>query len=242
MDWLWRNRDQVLELFWQHTWLSVVPIVIGFAVAVPVGWYASHHPRLRGTLLGAFSVLYTIPSLALFVTLPGIIGTGFLDPLNVVIALSVYAVAVMVRTAADAFASVSPSVLDAATATGFSARQRGFSVELPLAGPVLLAGLRVVSVSTISMVSVGALIGVPSLGSLFTSGYRRAFATEIVVGLVGIVVLALLIDALLVLTGRMLMPWSRPDGRQQGLFWRRPSGGATSDSAVAFLAARNERR
>jgi osmoprotectant transport system permease protein len=231
VEWAWQNRETVLDLFWQHTWLSVVPIVIGFVLAVPIGWYASRHPRLRGTLLGAGSVLYTIPSLALFVTLPGIIGTGFLDPLNVIIALSLYAVAIMVRTAADAFESVSPAVLDAATATGFSPRQRGFGVELPLAGPVLLAGIRVVSVSTISLVSVGALIGVSNLGSLFTSGFRRDFVTEIVVGLVGIVVLALVLDALLVLAGRVLMPWSRRSGRRlQGPSWRRLVGGRTVES------------
>jgi osmoprotectant transport system permease protein len=221
VDWAWQNREQVLDLFWQHAWLSLLPVVIGFLVAVPIGWFAHRHPRVRGVLLSAGSVLYTIPSLALFVTLPGIIGTGFLDPLNVVIALSIYAVAIMVRTAADAFASVSPAVLDSATATGFSSRQRGFGVELPLAGPVLLAGLRVVSVSTISLVSVGALIGVSNLGSLFTNGYRRDFTTEIVVGLVGIVVLALVIDALLVLAGRVLMPWSRLGPQQRGPFWRR---------------------
>lgn len=213
MTWAWDNREQVLDLFWQHTWLSLVPIVIGFVSAVPIGWYASKHPRLRGALLGGVSILYTIPSLALFVMLPGIIGTGFLSPWNVVIALSLYAVAIMVRTAADAFTSVSPAVLDAAEATGYSGAQRGFAVELPLAGPVLLAGVRVVSVSTISLVSVGALIGVSNLGSLFTSGYRRDFTTEILVGLVSIVLLALLIDALLVLLGRVLMPWVTADAR-----------------------------
>ena len=236
MDWAWENRSTILDLLWQHTWLSLVPIVIGFVVAVPIGWYASRHPRLRGILLGAGSVLYTIPSLALFVTLPGIIGTGFLDPLNVVVALSIYAVAIMVRTAADAFEAVSPAVLDAATATGFSSRQRGFGVELPLAGPVLLAGVRVVSVSTISLVSVGALIGVSSLGSLFTSGFRRDFLTEIVVGLVGIVVLALLIDALLVLVGRLTMPWSRSSGRAQGAFRRRLAGRAAAGPGVVAVS------
>ncbi len=231
MDWAWRNRDMILDLFWQHTWLSVLPVVIGFLVAVPIGWFAHRHPRVRGVLLSAGSVLYTIPSLALFVTLPGIIGTGFLDPLNVVVALSIYAVAIMVRTAADAFDSVSPAVLDSATATGYSSRQRGFGVELPLAGPVLLAGVRVVSVSTISLVSVGALIGVSNLGSLFTNGYRRDFTTEIVVGLVGIVVLALVLDALLVLAGRVLMPWSRTSSRAQGPFWRRLAARGTGARA-----------
>lgn len=208
VTWASQNREQILDLLWQHTWLSLVPIAVGFLVAVPIGWFAHRHPRVCGVLLSAGSVLYTIPSLALFVVLPGIIGTGFLDPLNVVIALSLYAVAIMVRTAADAFDSVPPAVLDAATASGYSSAQRGFAVELPLAGPVLLAGLRVVSVSTISLVSVGALIGVSNLGSLFTSGFRRDFTTEIMVGLVGIVALALVVDGLLVLAGRVLMPWS----------------------------------
>lgn len=208
MSWLSANRDYVLDLALTHLWLSVLPVVIGFVLAVPVGWYASRHPRLRGPLLGAGGILYTIPSLPLFVILPPIIGTGYLDPLNVVIALSAYAVALMVRSAADGFTSVSPSVLDSSTASGYSSLQRAFRVELPLAGPVLLAGLRVVTVSTVSLVSVGALIGVNSLGSLFTDGFRRDFTTEIVVGVVGIVVIALVLDGLLVLIGRLALPWS----------------------------------
>ncbi|MGH3459496.1 ABC transporter permease [Aeromicrobium sp.] len=213
MTWAWDNRAMILDLTLTHAWLSAVPLVLGFALAVPVGWFASRHRRLRGPLLGTGSILYSIPSLALFVIMPGIIGTGFLSPLNVVIALTIYAAAIMVRSATDAFTSVSTTVLDAATATGYSSRQRGLTVELPLAGPVLLAGLRVISVSTVSLVSVGALIGVSSLGTLFTDGFNRDFTTEIIVGVIGIVVLALVFDALLVLAGRILMPWatlSRP--------------------------------
>lgn len=213
MSWAWDNREMILDLALTHAWLSAVPLVLGFAIALPIGWYASRHRRLRGPLLSTGSILYSIPSLPLFVILPGIIGTGFLSPLNVVVALTIYATAIMVRSSADAFSSVSAPVLDAATATGYSSRQRGLAVELPLAGPVLLAGLRVISVSTVSLVSVGAIIGVSSLGSLFTDGYRRDFTTEILVGVVGIVLLALVFDALLVLTGRILMPWaslSRP--------------------------------
>jgi osmoprotectant transport system permease protein len=215
MTWAWDNRSTILDLAFTHAWLSALPLTVGFLLALPVGWYASRHPRLRGSLLSVGSVLYSIPSLPLFVILPGIIGTGFLSPANVVIALTIYAAAIMVRSATDAFTSVSPAVLDAATATGYSSRQRGIAVELPLAGPVLLAGLRVVSVSTVSLVSVGALIGVSSLGTLFTDGFNRDFTTEIVVGVVGIVVLAVVFDALLVTAGRILMPWaslSRPAG------------------------------
>ena len=218
MDWFRANSDKVYDLLFSHLWLSALPIVLGFVIALPIGWFANRHPRLRGTLLTVAGILYTIPSLALFVVLPSIIGTKILDPLNVVIALTLYAVAIMARSAADAFESVSPAVLDAATATGFAARGRAFLVELPLAGPVLLAGLRVVSVSTVSLVSVGALIGVSSLGSLFTEGSRTDNQDEVVIGVVLVVALALLFDLLLVLAGRLLMPWaSAAHTRRRGL-------------------------
>lgn len=208
MSWFLDNFDLVRELFVRHAWISVLSTLIGFAVALPVGWFANRHPRLRGPSVALIGVLYTIPSIALFVLLPGLLGTGFLAVTNVVVALSLYAAAVMVRTVTDAFGSVSPAVLDAASAAGFSTMQRVFRVELPLAGPVLLAGLRVVSVSTVSMLSVASLIGVSNLGSLFTDGFRRDFLTEIVIGIIGIVVLALVLDLLLNLAGRLLMPWS----------------------------------
>ncbi len=209
MTWFQNNTDKVVDLLLSHLWLSAVPIVLGFVIAVPIGWYANRHRRVRGVLLTAAGVLYTVPSLALFLILPSIIGTGFLDPLNVVVALTMYAVAIMARSASDAFESVSPAVLDAATATGFASAGRAFRVELPLAGPVLVAGLRVVAVSTVSLVSVGALTGVNNLGSLFTEGYRTDNDAEILIGVIGIVGLALLFDALIVLAGRLLLPWSR---------------------------------
>ncbi|KAA1395299.1 ABC transporter permease [Aeromicrobium ginsengisoli] len=213
MTWFNANTDKVWDLLLSHLWLSGLPILLGFVIAVPIGWFANRHRRIRGTILSLGGILYTIPSLAFFLVLPSIIGTGFLDPVNVVVALTVYAVAIMVRSAADAFESVSPAVLDAATATGFAPAGRAFLVELPLAGPVLLAGLRVVAVSTVSLVSVGALIGVSNLGSLFTEGYRTDNDAEILIGVIGIVGLALLFDLVLVMAGRLLMPWARTPRR-----------------------------
>ena len=208
MTWLFDNFHYVWSLTLRHMWLSAVPIVVGFVIALPIGWYANQHPRLRGTLLSLGSILYTIPSLPLFVIIPGVVGLGILSPVNVIIALTIYAVAIMVRSASDAFGSVSPAVLDSASAAGFSPAQRAFRVELPLAGPVLLAGLRVVSVSTVSLVSVGALIGVSSLGSLFTDGYNRDFTTEILIGVGATVLVALFFDLVLVVLGRVLLPWA----------------------------------
>lgn len=231
MTWFLDNVDYVRELFVRHAWISVVSTLIGFLIALPVGWFANRRRRLRGVVVTGFGILYTIPSIAMFILLPGILGTPILSVTNVVIALSIYAAAVMVRTAADAFGSVSPAVLDAASAAGFSTTQRVFRVELPLAGPVLLAGLRVVSVSTVSMLSVASLIGVSNLGSLFTDGFRRDFQTEIVIGIIGIVVLAVVLDALLTLVGRLLMPWSAKqrtpvvrESRWHGVFARLPGG------------------
>lgn len=208
MSWLLDNFSYVWGLTMTHIVLSVIPIAAGFLLALPVGWYASRQRRVRGIVLGAGSLLYTIPSLPLFVILPSIIGTDILSPLNVIVALTMYAAAIMVRAASDAFLAVSPEVLDAAKAAGYSSSQLFFKVQFPLAGPVLLAGLRVVAVSTVSLVSVGALIGVSSLGSLFTDGFLRGFQTEIVIGVVATIMVAFLFDGLLLLAGKLLLPWA----------------------------------
>ena len=184
MSWVWSNFDVIWTLSLDQIALSIPPIILGFLISIPLGWLANRYRASRGLLLTMSGLLYTIPSLPLFIALPIVLGTGILDATNVVVALTIYAVAIMVRSSTDAFESVSPAVLDAATASGFAASGRALMVELPLAGPVLLAGLRVVAVSTVSLVSVGALIGVNNLGTLFTEGYRTDNNPEIVTGVV----------------------------------------------------------
>lgn len=208
MTWVKANQDRLLDLSLQHLWLSMLPVLIGLVLAIPIGWFA-HRWRWGGVVLSVAGLLYTLPSMALFAILPGLLGTSFLDPINVAITMTLYALALLVRVVADAFSQVSESVLDAASAAGYSRRQRFFAVELPLAGPVVLAGVRVVSVGTVSLVTVGALIGVSNLGSLFTEGYQRSFATETITGIVLVVALALVLDGLWVGAGRLLMPWTR---------------------------------
>ncbi|WP_321164485.1 ABC transporter permease [Curtobacterium sp. Leaf183] len=191
-----------------------MPIVLGFVVAVPLGWVANRFQLVRSVIVGGGSLLYTIPSLPLFVILPYLLGTRITDPVNVVVGLSVYAVALMVKLASDAFAAVPADTIDSATSVGYSAWQRFWSVELPLAGPVLLAGMRVVSASTVALVSVGALVGSANIGFLFTDGRQRQFLEEILVGVAASLVIALVFDTLLVLLGRVLMPWSRRPSRR----------------------------
>lgn len=209
MEWFFANSTMVLERAGQHMVLALVPLVLGLLISVPLAQLARRHHALRSVVLTASSLLYTIPSLALFIILPTILGTRILDPVNVMVALTLYAVALLVRAALDAFDSVAADVSQAAVAMGFKPLARFLRVDLPLSLPVLFAGLRVVSVSNISLVSVAALLGVGNLGMLFTSGLQRGFITEVMVGIVAILVLALLMDALLVLLERILTPWER---------------------------------
>ena len=209
MPWVWENLDLIGRLSLEHLRLSVVPIVLGFVIAIPLGWVAWRYRVTRGLVLTVAGLLYTIPSLALFVVLPPLLGIPFLSEFNVTIALTLYAVALMARAAADAFGSVDPGVRQSATAVGYSAWRRFWEVEFPLAGPVLLAGLRVVAVSTIALVTVGILIGVESLGYLFTNGLQRRIVEEVFAGVVATAALALVVDAALQLLGRVLMPWAR---------------------------------
>jgi len=208
MEWFLANWELVARLSLDHLRISVIPIVLGFLLALPLGWLAQRFPATRGLVLGGVGVLYTIPSLALFMLLPPLLGISVLSEANVIIALTIYAVAIMVRTVSDAFASIEPHTLRSATAMGYAEWGRFFSVELPLAGPVLLAGLRVVAVSTVSLVTVGVLVGIQSLGYLFTDGFQRKIVPEVFTGVVMTFLIALLVDALLVLIGRLVLPWS----------------------------------
>jgi osmoprotectant transport system permease protein len=207
VNWTLDNLDLVAELTLNHMRLSVIPIILSFVIAVPLGWLANRNRALRAVTISAGSLLYTIPSLPLFVILPYILGTRVISELNVLVALIIYGVAVMVRSAADALASVDTTTRQAATAMGYSTWSRFWTVEFPLAGPVLLAGLRVVSVSTIALVSVGAIIGSRNLGYLFLNGRQRNNLEEILVGIAASVLIALLFDLILVALGRLLMPW-----------------------------------
>lgn len=209
MDWLLANWELVGSLTLDHMRISLIPIVLGFLISLPIGWFAERVPATRGLVLGGVGILYTVPSLALFMLLPPMLGISVLSEANVIIALTIYAVAIMVRTVADAFASIEPRALRAATALGYAEWGRFFAVELPLAGPVLLAGLRVVAVSTVSLVTVGVLVGIQSLGYLFTDGFQRRIIPEVLTGVVMTFLVALLFDAVLVALGRVIMPWSR---------------------------------
>jgi len=209
MNWIIENLPLIGQRTLEHLALSIPPIVLSFVLSVPLGWVANRYRLSRGVLLTVLGLLYAIPSLPLLIVLPIVLGTGARDSINVVVALTLYGIALMVRTTSDALGSVSSDISQSATAMGFSPWTRFWRVDLPLAGPVLLAGIRVVAVSTVSLVTVGAVLGIKSLGLLFTDGLQRNIVAEVLAGMVATIALALLIDAALVLLGRLLMPWAR---------------------------------
>lgn len=212
MTWLGDNWRTVLDLAVSHLWLAVIPLVLGLVVSLPLGWAAKRWPRSYPAILTSTGLLYTIPSLALFVMMPLLLGTKILDPLNVVVAMTVYTVALLVRTVADGLRSVPDHIEQAATAMGYRGLRRLFGVELPLAVPVVAAGLRVAAVSNVSIISVASILGVSQLGDLLVDGYNRVIWGELLAGVVACVLLALVLDALIVLGTRALTPWRRAQG------------------------------
>ena len=208
-DWLTSNRALITDLLTQHVYLALVPVALGLALALPIGFLTARFARLYPPMLAASAVLYSIPSIALFIVFPGILGTQILDPINIVVALTIYAGALLVRSVADGLRSVSDQVRQSATAVGYERWRRVLKIELPIALPFIFAGLRFVTVANISMVSVGALIGIGGLGQLFTDGFQRSFFTPIIVGMMLSVLLALCADIAIVTTQRFLTPWTR---------------------------------
>ena len=209
MNWVSEHFGQLLETSWQHLGLALLPVLVGFVISVPLGWVAHRWRVARAILVPLSGLLFTIPSLALFVVMPALISTQILDPVNVQVALAIYTVALLVRSVADALDAVPQNVVAAANAMGFGQLRRFFTVDLPLSVPVLTAGVRVAAVTNISLASVGAVIGVQSLGSYLTEGFNRSNYSEIIAGILAIVILALLVDGILTLAGRLITPWTR---------------------------------
>ncbi len=209
MDWIVANFTYIAGLTQTHLFLSLPPIILSVLIAVPIGRLAFRFPWLGGPLLGAASLLYAIPALPLLIVIPLIFGTPLRSSATIIIALTLYGVALMARTAADAFITIPTATKDAALAIGTSPAGVFWKVELPLAIPVLMSGIRVVSVSTISLVTIGALIGIPSLGSLLTDGFQRDIGASIAAGIGATMLLAIGTDVVLLLLTRVCTPWQQ---------------------------------
>jgi len=207
------HQHVVLGWLWAHAWLSVLPVVIGLLLALPLGWLAQRYRWLYPPLLSVSGLFYTIPSIALFVLVPPVFGLKTLDPLQGPIALSIYSMALLVRVVADGLRSVPDDVTQAATAMGYGRIRRLLTVELPIALPVIMAGLRVATVSNVSMVAIAGTIGLANLGQLFVLGFQLStpdpYFPPIVLGIILCGLLALALDLLLLAASRVLTPWRK---------------------------------
>ena len=200
------NWSQVGPYTADNALLGLLPPLIGLVIALPLGIVCARYRWFYAPVLSLTTLIYAIPSLALFVVLIDYTG---LSNETVIIPLALFSLCVLVPNVVDGLRAVPQPVRQAATAMGFGPMRRLVRVELPLAVPVIIAGLRIAVVSSISLASVGQLIGVSSLGYFIVDGFQRDFSEEIYVGIVLIIVLALVCDLLLVGTRRLATPWSR---------------------------------
>jgi osmoprotectant transport system permease protein len=206
VSWSWISSNGAL--IWQLTretiYLGVVSALIGLAISLPLGIAAARWRWFNPPALTAVSVIYAIPAIALFIALIPSLG---LTDTNVIVALTLFSLCVIMPNVVAGLRGVPESVRQAATAMGYGPLRRLAAVELPLAVPVIIGGLRVGMVSSISLASIGQLIGVSSLGYLFIDGLQRSFPTEIIVGIALIIAIAIVADLILVGVRRVLTPW-----------------------------------
>ena len=202
MRYLFENPAQVLGLLGQQLWLTVAALTLAALFALPLGVLAARNRRVRGPLLGILGIIYTIPSLALFVLLIPLVGLGFVPAL---IALVAYAQIVLVRNVTVGLLGVDAAVRDAARGIGMTVWQCFWRVEIPLASPVILAGVRVAVLTTISIGTLAAFINAGGLGTLLFMGVAQSHPDKIIAGAIGVTGLALAANALMrALEGRAI--------------------------------------
>jgi osmoprotectant transport system permease protein len=208
VDWSWVN-DHTSEI-WQrvveHLTLVGWSLLWGLVLALPLALLAHRYHGFRGPALSVTGILYTIPSIAAFSLLLPYTG---LSQNTAIIPLTAYTLLILVRNVLAGLDGVSGDVLEAAEGMGYSERRRLFLVELPLAVPSIMAGLRIAAVTLIGLVPIAALVGQGGLGTFMLDGFNRDFQTPLTVGTVLVVIIAVVVDALLLLVQRLVSPWNR---------------------------------
>ncbi len=206
-----RTHDHMVEYTIEHIQLTALSVPLGLLIAFPLAVLAVRHRRLQAPLLTATGVVYTIPSLAMFLLLYGVLGVGFGYPVAIT-GLALYSLIVLFRNTVSGLDSVPADAREAGEAMGHSRRQMLWRIEVPLALPVIFAGLRIATVSTVGLVTITALIGMGGIGRLFLTGANRQDPTILLVAVVMVVVLAVAFDLLILLIRRISLPWAREAG------------------------------
>lgn len=209
-SWVGDNLDRILTSLREHVLLTIGAVAIGMLIAVPLALLGATHRRTYPPIVSVTGLLYTIPSLALLGLLIPVTG---LSRTTALIPLVTYTLLILVRNIVEGIDGVPPDVKDAAAGMGYSERARRWRVELPLALPSIMAGVRIATVTTIGLVTVTAVIGQDSFGQLILRGIQRDFRTEIMVGVIGSIALAVAADLVLAGLQRLATPWTR---RRQG--------------------------
>lgn len=205
-DWVVDNSEDVWLALMEHVSLTLLAVSIGLAISVPIGIFVYRHRRYYGPVTAVTGFLYTIPSLALFAFLTPITG---LSTTSAEIGLVSYTLLILIRNVVAGLDGVSDDVKESASGMGYTKRQLLWKVEMPLALPTIVAGLRIATVTTIGLVTVTALIGKGGVGYFILFGLSRTFSTAIILGAVLAVILAVVFDVLLLRAERWLAPWSR---------------------------------
>jgi osmoprotectant transport system permease protein len=205
-SWIGDHLDDIGGYLVQHVQLTSLAVLFGLLLAFPLALASIRWPPLYGPVLGFTGVLFTIPSLALFILLIPFTGLSIRTSL---IGLTMYTLLILVRNMVEGLRGVDRDVREAAQAMGYSRARQLFRVELPLALPVIMAGVRIATVTTIGLVTVTALIGQGGLGRLFIEGFTLNFPTPILVGIVLSALLAFAADLALVGLQHQLTPWAR---------------------------------
>lgn len=206
-SWVSSNQSMIWSLLWQHVQLTAIAVVIGLAISLPLGVLAWWARPLRRPLVAITGALYVVPSVALLLLVAPI--TGFFSITTAEVALVSYTLLILIRNIIAGLDSVPAEVLDAALGMGYKPLEALRKVQLPLALPSILAGVRVATVTVVGLVNVTAFIGQGGLGQLIIQGFQTDFNTEIVVGLALSVVLAGIADALIVGIELLSLPWAR---------------------------------
>ncbi len=228
IDWAWivDHLDVIFGRAVQHLYLSAVAVAVGFVISFGLAVWSIRRRAVYGPIVGVAGILYTIPSLALFPILVGITG---LSDLTAEVPLVLYSLLIFVRNIVAGFDGVPSEILEAANGIGYTRRDRFWQVEVPLAIPLIVAGIRLASVSTIGLVTITGILGdrFGGLGFFIFEGNRHGFPTELFTGGLASILLAVLVDRLLVVAQRRLTPWTRADRSAAG---PTPSGSARAAS------------
>ncbi len=205
-EFLTSRAEQLTDAVVQHVWITVVSVLIGLVVALPLALLARRYRNLEWIVVGGTTALYTIPSLALFALLLPLTG---LSATTVVTGLVLYSLTILVRNIVEGLRSVPSDVIEAARGMGYGGGRLLFTVELPLALPSIMAGLRVATVSTVALTTVGAIVNYGGLGNLLLEAVNTQFRPQVLTASLLCVLLAVAFDLLLVGAQRLMTPWSR---------------------------------